>query len=105
MLPSNTAPITSPLASISGEPELPPMMSLVVEMSNTVVGVSLSLASTQRGSSLNGSSPVARLGVDLQHEPDHRVVGGLHRLEPAVPQGLAQGRVAELRFGQDGRQL
>ena len=33
MLPSNAAPITAPERSITGEPELPPMMSLVVTKS------------------------------------------------------------------------
>ena len=60
MLPSKIAPMTSPLALISGEPELPPMMSLVVEMSKTVSGLRLFFAAIQRGSRSNGGLPVAR---------------------------------------------
>ena len=45
---------------MSGEPELPPMMSLVVTRSNGVVGVRRSLAFSQDGGRSKGASPVAR---------------------------------------------
>ena len=50
MLPSKKVPITSALASSIGEPELPPMMSSVVETLKIVAGSSLARAAIQRGS-------------------------------------------------------
>ena len=61
MLPSNAAPITEPSRAITGDPELPPMMSLVVTKSITVAGSSLACAAAQRGVRSNGGAPVARV--------------------------------------------
>ena len=49
-----------PWASISGLPELPPTMSLLVEMQNGVRMSSRSLTFIQLSGILNGGEPVAR---------------------------------------------
>src|SRR5258708_30542653 len=71
ILPSKMAPITSPLALIKGEPELPPMMSLSEETLNTVLSSTLPLASTQRGASWNGGRPalLSYPHTQLSHHP------------------------------------
>jgi len=47
MLPSNISPTILPSASISGLPEFPPTMSLLVEMQNGVCIFQLSLTLIQ----------------------------------------------------------
>src|SRR5438128_7095128 len=62
MLPSKINPTTSRFLLNTGEPELPPMMSLEVAMLNGVEGlIRLSwLAASQLFGRANGSRPVAR---------------------------------------------
>ena len=60
MLPSNTRPTTSPLRLTTGEPELPPMMSLVVTKFIGTSSRSLLFAASHDGGSSNGSAPVWR---------------------------------------------
>ncbi len=65
MLPSNMSPTSSPLALIRGLPELPPVMSLLVEMLKRVSRSSWGLACIQLGGMRNGSWPVARSNATL----------------------------------------
>ena len=60
MLPSNTSPTTSPRWFTTGEPELPPMMSLLVTKLNCTSGASLAFAVSHDFGSANGSVPVWR---------------------------------------------
>src|SRR5882672_7203072 len=60
MLPSNISPTSLPPVSISGLPELPPTMSLLVERSNLVCGSSSVFTLSQLSGIRNGSWPVAR---------------------------------------------
>ena len=88
MLPSNIRPTISPFALISGLPELPPTMSLLVERLN---GVFMSSASFARSASVsgtrNGSAPVAR-----SNARDSRVNGstGCAVLVPALHRAVVQ---------------
>src|SRR5437868_2575880 len=60
MLPSNMSPTSLPWASISGLPELPPTMSLLVERLKGVCGSSCARSASQLSGMRKGSSPVAR---------------------------------------------
>src|SRR4051812_34188713 len=60
MLPSKTTPTMRASRSMTGEPELPPMMSFVDEKSSGVDRSSFGLASSQLFGSANGGRPVAR---------------------------------------------
>ena len=60
MLPSKMAPITSPLALIRGEPELPGKRSVFDDILKTVFGFSFGWASIHLCVSWNGGCPVAR---------------------------------------------
>ena len=81
MLPSKISPTISPSLLNTGEPELPPMMSLVVQKSSGVERSSLVLAGEdQLSGSLNGSRPVAR-----SKAPPHRVIGSTWRPSSSQP--------------------
>ena len=60
MLPSKMSPTISPFWLMTGDPELPPMMSLVVQKSNGVFRSSFGLALIHVAGRANGSRPVAR---------------------------------------------
>src|SRR5271154_4797002 len=60
MLPSNIKPTMFPERSINGLPELPPTISLLVDMQNGVFMSSCAFAFTQLAGILNGAAPVAR---------------------------------------------
>jgi hypothetical protein len=82
MFPSKTAPITSPLALMIGEPELPPTMSFVVAKSKMVRLSSAPFAASHFGAKRNGGLPVARF-----HSPDKVVNAGAvspRSVQPAI---------------------
>ena len=61
MLPSNTMPTNSPLRSITGLPELPPMMSFVEVKLSGVSSFSAPFFSCQRGVSAQGAWPACAI--------------------------------------------
>ena len=89
MLPSNARPTISPCASISGLPELPPTMSLLVEKLNGVFGSSLSFAFEPALRHANGSSPVAR---SIQARQARERLDLLAVLHPALHGAVAQAQ-------------
>ena len=51
---------------------------------------------------LPGLAGRPRLGVDLQGVTDHGIRGGLDGRQATLPEGLAHGRIAQLRAGDEG---
>src|ERR1700761_324554 len=89
MLPSKIRPATSPLRLTRGEPELPPMMALVVTTSNGVPRSSFVLSLIHESGSWNGSAPVAR-----SNAPAKSVNGltGWAPLRPALDRAVRQAQ-------------
>ena len=105
MLPSKISPTSSPFRLMTGEPELPPMMSLVDTKSSGVERSSLSRPSAKRGGQVEGFLVVERRGPIVQAVEGRlrRRNGAVHRiaLDGAVGQPQREGGVGIRRFAVD----